>query len=318
MAYDYTLSYSKINYDSSLDKITSIQFTTTEGLTVDNFIVSEVDATGTETQLTNASVTSNSGQYTATLNSTDGVDVGTRIAIQYVDSDTNEYSNKLLVDTAEEFDDSGVNSFSMKLPEVDSKQILQFDLDKIDDEDFSDVTTQGITVKSSDSKPSDTNSTIEYDDSFKPYLTHFTGDIVDLTVTLKTNDNTPASGNFEVTIQDKALEATSITFNPADTATDVAVDITPTLTFSRAIKKSDGSELLDSDINTDIIQFVDGSGNSVDYTASINEDKDVITITPTSNLSNNTEYTITLVDNSLLDSENIEVSTASSTFTTVA
>ena len=82
------------------------------------------------------------------------------------------------------------------------------------------------------------------------------------------------------------------TFNPGNGAAtkDVTTDIT--LTFTEAIKQSDGTDFsTDTQLKTILtLKEDDSGGNDIDYTASIDGAKKVITISPDSDLAEGTVY----------------------------
>jgi predicted extracellular nuclease len=84
-----------------------------------------------------------------------------------------------------------------------------------------------------------------------------------------------------------------VTFAPIDEATDVEVDIIPTISFDVAIRNIDNSEITNENVDN-LITFKDAAENSVTFDATINEAKTLITITLASNLDYETTYTITL------------------------
>jgi hypothetical protein len=79
--------------------------------------------------------------------------------------------------------------------------------------------------------------------------------------------------------------APTLTFNPLDNVEDVLRDVNITITFSESVRKIDDSELTNSNIGSHItLKLNNVNGNNIDFAATINGDKTVITIDPTSNL----------------------------------
>jgi len=81
--------------------------------------------------------------------------------------------------------------------------------------------------------------------------------------------------------------APTVTFSPANGTAGIGVSGNITITFSEAVRNTDDTVLTDSDIDRDIItlkyNYASGSDN-ITFDASINNDKTVITINPTSDL----------------------------------
>ena len=79
--------------------------------------------------------------------------------------------------------------------------------------------------------------------------------------------------------------APTVSFSPANGANGVAISGNITITFSEAVRKIDNNMLTDSDIESLItLKLNDASGSNINFDATINTDKKVITINPTSNL----------------------------------
>ncbi len=83
------------------------------------------------------------------------------------------------------------------------------------------------------------------------------------------------------------------TFNPANGATDVAIDVQPTITFNEAIRNTDNSEITNANVAS-LLTLTDPSKGAVPFTATIDGDKKVITITPDADLANEVEYTVSV------------------------
>ncbi len=100
------------------------------------------------------------------------------------------------------------------------------------------------------------------------------------------NEGDAANATFTVD-----LTAPTPTFAPAngDTVTDTATNIT--ITFSEAVTKANGTALANGDLSTFVTLKETGeSGTPIGFSASINTDKTVITIDPTSELSDGDVY----------------------------
>lgn len=108
-----------------------------------------------------------------------------------------------------------------------------------------------------------------------------------------------------------------ISFSPVNAATNVYLDTKITITFSTAMKKYNGNTLTNSDLEDFItLRKTSSSGSTVGYSASINSAKKIITITPDSNLIENTKYYVTIDKNSMMDSYGIANKAQSTYFTT--
>ena len=81
------------------------------------------------------------------------------------------------------------------------------------------------------------------------------------------------------------MTAPSVTFSPTDNATGVEISVNITISFNEAVRNIDDSVLTDSDLGSLItLKLNSASGDNVTFDATVNSDKTVITIDPTSNL----------------------------------
>ena len=113
--------------------------------------------------------------------------------------------------------------------------------------------------------------------------------------------------------------APTVTFLPAASATDVAITSTPTITFNEAIRKAaDNSAVINSSVG-DLITFKkdNASGIGVAFTATINTEKTVITITPTASLENSQVYYLA-IGASVEDAADNAITASNASFTTIA
>ena len=110
-------------------------------------------------------------------------------------------------------------------------------------------------------------------------------------------------------------ELAAPTFSPAngDVVTDNATDIT--LTFDEAIKKDgSGTDFADADLSSILtLKTTDASGTAIPYAATINSDKTIITINPTSNLPDGAVYVA--ISTGYYDADGNQGSAANATFT---
>ena len=79
--------------------------------------------------------------------------------------------------------------------------------------------------------------------------------------------------------------APTVTFSPANGDEDEAISDNITITFSEAVRNVDNTKLTNSDLGSLItLKLNSASGDNVTFDATVNSDKTVITIDPTSNL----------------------------------
>lgn len=137
-----------------------------------------------------------------------------------------------------------------------------------------------------------------------------------------------SSGNknkaFSSYFTTEAEEKSGISVSPSKNAKDVDIGTTIKLSFDSAIKRYNGSELRDSNLN-DLIDddkirlCTDAKGkHTVSIKAEINSKKKIITITPRKELSYDTKYYLFLDKNIFKNSKNEGNAAFSSSFTTVA
>ena len=80
--------------------------------------------------------------------------------------------------------------------------------------------------------------------------------------------------------------APTFTFNPTDTETNVLVSSNITITFNESIRNINNSTLTDSNVDSLItLKDEDSGGSNISFNATIDNDKKIITINPTSNFS---------------------------------
>ncbi len=109
----------------------------------------------------------------------------------------------------------------------------------------------------------------------------------------------------------------SVTFNPEEGETNVFVDTKITLTFNSAVRKKDGKAIANADI-PNIVTLREGSstGSAVDFTATINSAKTIITLTPTSPLETKTKYYVSVKAGTIINSKDEKNASMTSYFTT--
>lgn len=112
--------------------------------------------------------------------------------------------------------------------------------------------------------------------------------------------------------------APTVVFDPLHAATNVAVNVNPTFTFSEDVRLSDNSALDNNNVDTIIeVRLGDSAGALVPFNAGISGK--VITVVPNAPLLNNQVYYVALKANVVEDlADNAITTTQSFTFTTIA
>ncbi|MCP3685052.1 MAG: Ig-like domain-containing protein, partial [bacterium] len=96
-------------------------------------------------------------------------------------------------------------------------------------------------------------------------------------------DNAITGTSTSFTIAD--ANAPTVTFSPVNSATDVPVWSNITITFNEAVRNTDDSALSNANIDALItLKETNSGGDNIAFDATINEDKEIITINPTANL----------------------------------
>jgi len=99
-------------------------------------------------------------------------------------------------------------------------------------------------------------------------------------------------------------ETSDITYSPKNAATNVKLDAKITITFDEAMEMYDGDSISNSDIDDFVeLRKSSSSGSTVAYSASINNAKTIITITPSSSLTKDTKYYVIIDKNSIRDND---------------
>ena len=131
--------------------------------------------------------------------------------------------------------------------------------------------------------------------------------------------NLSSASSNSVTVATTVTDTTAptVTFNPANGDTGEAISDNITITFSEAVRNIDNTVLTDSNIDSLITLKLDNaSGNNINFDATINGDKTVITINPTSNLPNSQAVYVAL-GATVEDSTDNVITAVNATFTTV-
>jgi len=131
------------------------------------------------------------------------------------------------------------------------------------------------------------------------------------------NDCNTALSASSATFTAADTASPTITWSPANSATGVAVDSNITLTFNEAVRNIDDTALSNSNVDTLItLKATNSSGSDIAFDATIDSDKEVITINPTSDFSS--EQVIYVAIGSTVEDTSDNTNTASSiTFTAI-
>ena len=143
--------------------------------------------------------------------------------------------------------------------------------------------------------------------------------------TITARQRSDAAGNWSVNatyitvVINQATDSTAptVTFSPDNGTTGIAISDNITITFSEAVRKIDNTMLTDSDLGNLITlkyNYASGSDN-ITFEATINTDKKVITINPTSNLFYS-QAVYVAIGATLEDYSDNPITAANTTFTT--
>jgi hypothetical protein len=115
----------------------------------------------------------------------------------------------------------------------------------------------------------------------------------------------------------KDITGPTVTFSPATGATGVAVDRNITITFNEAARKIDDSALTDSNVDALItLKTTNASGSDIAFDATIDTDKKVITINPSSDFSSE-QVVYVAIGATVEDANDNAITASSATFTVV-
>ncbi len=118
---------------------------------------------------------------------------------------------------------------------------------------------------------------------------------------------------FSITV----TAAPSVTFSPANGAENIGADVNITVTFSKAVRLSDNTEITDDVLNTLLIfKKNNAEGSDVPFDAYINSTKTVITLVPSDALSGSQQYYAGVRGAVVEDASDNAVDPAGTTFTT--
>ncbi|MFN8242166.1 MAG: T9SS type A sorting domain-containing protein [Bacteroidales bacterium] len=143
-------------------------------------------------------------------------------------------------------------------------------------------------------------------------------------ICIRNNAATPKAEIDEIRVGQTYADVTPVdnlapiaAFDPANNATGVATATLPKIYFDEPVRKTDGSELTNSDLAS-LVAFkkTNSSGEAVTFTATIDADKKIITLTPATALSESQVYYISV--GAVEDKLGIESTLQSATFTTIS
>ena len=207
---------------------------------------------------------------------------------------------------------------------VDSNITLTFNeaVRNIDDTALSDSNVDSlITLKATNSSGSDIafDATIDAD---KEVITinptsDFSSEQVIYVAIGATVEDSSGNANTASSITFTAIDSITptLTFSPVNSATNVAIDSSITITFSEAIRNTDNSALTDSNVDSLItLKVTNSSGSDIAFDATIDSDKKVITINPDSDFSSE-QVIYVAIGTTVEDDANNAISAASITFT---
>ena len=131
---------------------------------------------------------------------------------------------------------------------------------------------------------------------------------------------TDVAGNADtqsvtITVTDVDDSAPSVTFSPLDSATNVAVSANITITFSEAVRNTDDSALTNANVDALItLKATNSSGADIDFNATIDADKQIITIDPTNDFSLS-QVVYVAIGTTVEDASDNAISASNATFT---
>lgn len=127
--------------------------------------------------------------------------------------------------------------------------------------------------------------------------------------------NQGSAGNATFTTIDESAPVVTIT--PANSSTDIERDTTIAIEFDKAVRKLDDSEVVDGDLAAMItLKETDAAGADVAFTATINAEKDSISVVPDANLKANQLYYVA-ISADLESNTGAPIAATNVTFTTI-
>nr|WP_241254622.1 Ig-like domain-containing protein [Brevibacillus sp. SYP-B805] len=126
------------------------------------------------------------------------------------------------------------------------------------------------------------------------------------------------NGNQAVLVMFRTEEAgppLGVSVQPTHGETDVPVDSLIRLTFNKPVTRANKTEIT-NDAIANIIKINDSKGRRVDFIGSWDADRRMITLDPVGNLNGGTTYTVTLLENKIMDRQGVKNPLVISNFTT--
>ena len=130
------------------------------------------------------------------------------------------------------------------------------------------------------------------------------------------SDNAISASNITFTVA-APTSPPSLTFSPSDNSASIAVDTNITITFDKAIRHIDDTDITDTNIDSLItLRKINSSGVGIPFNATIDSTNKVITINPSSNFSSS-QVVYVAIGAAVEDYYNNAISSSSITFTVV-
>jgi len=130
-------------------------------------------------------------------------------------------------------------------------------------------------------------------------------------------EDSTGGGNQGGTDSTADTTAPTVTFSPLNGATGVSINDNIIITFSEAVRNIDNTELTNNNIDSHItLKLNNASGSNINFDATINVNKTVITINPVNNLSHS-QVVYVAIGATLEDSSHNAITAANATFTTI-
>jgi len=130
--------------------------------------------------------------------------------------------------------------------------------------------------------------------------------------------NWSANATYITVVINQSTDSTAptVTFSPANGANGVAISDNITITFSESVRNIDDSVLTDSDLgNLITLKLNSASGSNINFNATINTEKTVITIDPVNDLPDS-QTVYVAIGATLEDSADNPITAANASFTT--
>ena len=140
-----------------------------------------------------------------------------------------------------------------------------------------------------------------------------TDEDADINGNTETDDESSDTDDVNIIIDNTAP---MLIYSPSDGANGIGIDDNITITFSEAVRNIDDTVLTNSNIDSHVtLKLNSHDGQNVTFDATINENKKVITIDPTSNLFYSQNVYVA-IDATLEDSEDNVITASDASFTT--